>query len=209
MICESCGAAFPDDAAVCPECGVSTSVFFMKSPLITVKQTVPDFVKKPGAEPGTKTEITSVPETDNVNENISSSSTGSESEMPVNNLSHVRSTEKSSGAVSYRKTNTATSIGFGLGIFTVVLSLFPYSYALFIQNVPFILFIPPFLGIILSIIGLFTKQGKNVPKAVTGIILSVVGSVILLVGYYFFFLPALERISEMFENVDVRSDLTM
>ena len=49
MVCESCGSTIPDDASVCPECGVSTSLFLVKPALQTVIQTIPDFAKKSGS----------------------------------------------------------------------------------------------------------------------------------------------------------------
>ena len=49
MICESCESTIPDDAAVCPVCGVSTALFLTKSNPKLVTQTVPDFVRKPGS----------------------------------------------------------------------------------------------------------------------------------------------------------------
>ena len=175
-ICGACGSSYDDNLAACPVCGVSKDLFLAKPNIKLVTQTVPDFVKKPGVE----LEVNSKP------------SSGSNT-VPVSN-------ENSAGIVPREKTNAATYAGLILGIITVVLSLIPYTYLFFMSTVKPLLFIPPVLGIILSIIGLLSKQGKSVPKAVAGIILSIIGIVVLLVGYYYFFLPGYTNFKKNLED---------
>ena len=174
MYCESCSATIPDDASTCPNCGVSMALFLQKKPVHTVTQTVPDFVKAPGSQP----EPTEAPAVVQATVNA----------QPVGAYSNTVAI-----APAKNPTNKAAKAGYVLGIITLGLMFFPFTYVLLYRGWGFFLFIIPLLGLIFSIIGLKMENGHRSSKAVAGIILSVVCSIVILCVFFFVFKPAVEK----------------
>ena len=174
MYCESCGSTIPDDASTCPNCGVSMALFLQKKPVHTVTQTVPDFVKAPGSQPETTEAPAVVQATVNA--------------QPVGAYSNTVAI-----APAKNPTNKAAKAGYVLGIITLGLMFFPFTYVLLYGGWGFFLFIIPLLGLIFSIIGLKMENGHRSSKAVAGIILSVVCSIVILCVFFFVFKPAVEK----------------
>ena len=174
MYCESCSATIPDDASTCPNCGVSMALFLQKKPVHTVTQTVPDFVKAPGSQPET-TEAPAV-----VQATVNAQPVGADS----NNVTI---------APAKNPTNKAAKAGYVLVIITLGLMFFPFTYVLLYGGWGFFLFIIPLFGLAFSIIGLKDDNGRKSSKAVAGIILSVVCSIVILCVFFFVFKPAIEE----------------
>ena len=174
MYCESCGSTIPDDVSVCPICGVSLALFLQKKPIHTVTQTIPDFVKTPGSQPEVNAAPAAVQSTANTQPVVADSN--SEAVMPAK-----------------KPTNKAAKAGYVLGIITLGLMFFPFTYVLLYGGWGFLLFIIPLLGLIFSIIGLKMENGHRSSKAVAGIILSVVCSIVILCVFFFVFKPAVEE----------------
>ena len=173
MYCESCGSTIPDDVSVCPNCGVSMALFLQKKPIHTVAQTVPDFVKAPGSQPKTTESPAAVQATANAQPVVADSNT-----VTI--------------APAKNPTNKATKAGYVLGLITLGLMFFPFTYVLLYGGWGFFLFIIPLLGLTFSIIGLIKENGHRSSKAVAGIILSVVCSIVILCVFFFVFKPAIE-----------------
>ena len=183
MYCESCGSTIPDDVSVCPNCGVSMALFLQKKAVHTVTQTVPDFVKAPGSQPETTEAPAAVQATANTQPVVADSN--SETVMPAK-----------------KPTNKAADVGYVLGIISVVLMFMPVTYFLLYNKWGFFLFIIPLLGLTFSIIGLKSENGRRSSKAVSGIVLSVGCSIVILCVFFFVFVPFIKdfyrKIKEFF-----------
>ena len=114
------------------------------------------------------------------------------------------SADSNSSAVTSAKvpTDKMATAGLLLGIVSAVLVFIPYTYKLLYTGWwGFFLFIIPLLGLTFSIIGLKLKNGYISPKAIAGIILSVVSSAIILLLFFFVVVPGTEKIQELIINM--------
>ena len=198
MICEACGSTIPDDAAVCPECGVSTSLFLEKPPLQTVTQTVPGFVKKSGSDSDIKSE--SDPGKTEDLQTVKQAQPDNRSEV-----SNYQRANNYSSAKSGSDKNTFASIGLFLSTFTLLiggtiallwiflniwLDIFSlYSYFMFILPIAFVFSI---IGVLVSI-----KRTESSLKAVVGLILCLLAVALFLYIYKYCLSPnILKSVSE-------------
>ena len=114
------------------------------------------------------------------------------------------SADSNSSAVTSAKvpTDKMATAGLLLGIVSAVLVFIPYTYKLLYTGWwGFFLFIIPLLGLTFSIIGLKLKNGYISPKAIAGIILSVVSSAIILLLFFLVVVPGTEKIQELIINM--------
>ena len=99
-------------------------------------------------------------------------------------------------------TDKMATAGLLLGIVSAALVFISYTYELLYTGWwGFFLFIIPLLGLTFSIIGLKLKNGYISPKAIAGIILSVVSSAIILLLFFLVVVPFTEKIEEMIINM--------
>ena len=185
MICESCGATIPDDASVCPECGVSTSLFLEKPVLQTVTQTVPGFVKRSGvvsADPGQTEELLSV------NQEQPANRSNSSTYQPAKKQSSARSgSDKNGFATLSLVISTATLLIGGiilllwilLNIWLDIFSL--YAYFMFALPAAFLLSI---IGIIYSI-----KNPKTAFNAYLSLIFCLLAAALFFYVFKFCLVP--------------------
>ena len=175
MLCEACGSTIPDDAATCPECGVSTSLFLVKPALQTVTQTVPDFVKTPGSQ-----QVASA---------TSETPEGSTIQQPA-----AQGTAKKANVFAY--------ISLFLGIIALILvilsargnsgtvSLFEYA------------FFALFADIVFSIIGFIKSMSikESKPIAIAGLIICIIDFIITLLVFALIVWPIMYQMFYQFTH---------
>ena len=167
MICESCGATYDDELKVCPECGVSTSLFLEKPALQTVKQTVPDFVNKPGNGPASQL--------------TTQQGVSAESETSAVSNAQQENYSAKSAQKSNNKTNLSAYISLYLGIAIILLSITSALTSTELYELYFVLCIFSVVNIVFSFIGL--SNSKTIPKSKTIAIVALFIGFVDLISY--------------------------
>ncbi|MCR4702660.1 MAG: hypothetical protein K5665_03230 [Saccharofermentans sp.] len=195
MLCEACGSTIPDDAATCPECGVSTSLFLVKPALQTVIQTVPDFVKTPGSQPEVQTDDMPANTPDTQQTSVQQQVASDTAEIPVNPKVQQEANQQRVIHKNTKRINVSVFISLFLGIiilFTNILFALGFSGS---ENYYLWIFVAWIVDLVFSCIGL--SESKSIPEskpiAIAGLIICIIDFIITILVFWFVILPIMMR----------------